>query len=621
MGLAQGAILTTRHTKSTATGLAVIALGAGLSAPAPAQPVLERNVAPAQRAPETPPLAPPPAAEPQDDTPLGADLTAVVLLGPEDAPGAAAGSQGVQVARIADLPRRKSLERALSEYLGRPLSRKLIGEIQTTVVKHYRAAGLPFVSVTPPPQDVTDGVLRLRVIEFRLGRKTVSGAKLSTPAHVAAQVRAEPGDRLRGPQLEQDLTWLNHSPFRQATTIFSPGSSVGFTDMRLDVADTKRWQVFGGYSNSGSRATGLDRYFLGAQVGDLLLRDSLLSYELTASDDYLAGRNGRYAEAGAPHYASHSLVFGAPLAPRQDVTIVANYVQTYSPVQAFDSRVRTEEISATYRTALSNFLRPLPGDLSLGVEARGQQKDTFFGAVQVVHSVIDVGQVAVGWSNSWTGLVSHQSFSATVHVSPGNLGARNRDLDFSNFTGGAPAPNYVAGRVSKAGYAYGDVDYALDLRLGGGMRYVTAIHAQIASEALLDTEQIALGGEGGVRAFNLDDGAFDEGVIWRNELRLRSRNLFGRLNQRLADTVSSYVFADAALARDLNYLCTQGYCRPRQGYAGAGAGLDYQVGRHFSLGATGAWAFNRVEPVSAPFAPPTTRAGHLRLLARATLRF
>jgi hemolysin activation/secretion protein len=593
--------------------------------PPPTDQAFERHDAQGLREPNSKITPPPPVPEAEDSTPLGADLAAVVLIGADDPATTGAGYKGLYLDRIPGLPRPKALDRTLARFLHRPISRKLISEIQAAVVKHYRAAGLPFLSVTPPPQDITDGVLRLRVVEFHLGKKTAKGAKLSGDAYVVAQVRTEPGDRLHAERIEEDLNWLNHSPFRNVTTVFSPGDTVGATNMRIDVQDSKRWQVYGGYADTGSPASGKDRWLLGGEVGDLLIHDSLLSYAFTGSSDVFTGHNGRYGEAADPRYLSHSLIFSAPLAPRQDFTLLANYVESASTNVPFSFKTRTEELDATYRTALSNFT-PLIGDLSLGVESKGQQRTTYFGPLiggqLAFKSRVDIGQFLVGWSDVWNGQIARQTFSTTLRYSPGNLGGANQSLDFANFTNN---------RALHAPYVYDDADYSADVRLPHGLRYLTTVHVQVSTRALLSTEQIALGGDGGVRAFTLDDGAFDTGVVWRNELRARSHTLFGGVNSAITDQVTPYAFLDGAQGHQLGQQVCGGIvinstpyvtvCRPHERLVGAGLGLDYRLGAHFTASLTGAWALEGVGQPTQNGYDESTRAGHFKLFAHTTLRF
>jgi hemolysin activation/secretion protein len=300
-----------------------------------------------------------------------------------------------------------------------------------------------------------------------------------------------------------------------------------------------------------------------------------------------------------------------PVGPRQDLTLSADYVESNSSVAYGLLYVisRTEEVSLTYRTAVSNFLPVVAGDLSLGVEASGQQRYTFLtpelGGFPYGHNTIDVGKVSIGWSETWSGMYGRQSLALTAHISPGDLGDRNRDIDYQTIS---------YGRIPNAGYAYATLDYAGDFRLPQNWRYVTSVHAQVTDSPVLDIEQMAVGGPGAARAYSMDDGAFDEGVTWRNELRARARSLFGTFSRKLPDVVSPYAFVD------LGYLVDRGvavFPGPRRQWANdAGLGLDYSLG-HFTGGLTGAWAFNDVKLAI----PDATRSGGFRLYARAQVRF
>jgi hemolysin activation/secretion protein len=149
------------------------------------------------------------------------------------------------------------------------------------IVAQYRRAGRPFVAVKLPPQDITAGVLQLRVVEFRLGRKSASGASAAVDKSVVDGVRLAPGEAIDAPTLQQDLDWLNHSPFRSVAAVFAPGDATGVTDLDLQVKSEKPWQVYAGYANSGTPSDGLDRWMLGGDVGDLLKPGSLLSFQMT----------------------------------------------------------------------------------------------------------------------------------------------------------------------------------------------------------------------------------------------------------------------------------------------------------------------------------------------------
>ena len=203
----------------------------------------------------------------------------------------------------------------------------------------------------------------------------------------------------------------------------------------------------------------------------------------------------------------------------------------------------------------------------------------------------DPTQVTAGWSDSWAGDGYHESLSLTVHISPGGLSAHNRDADFAASS---------TGRVNSAFYSYYDIAYAGDFVLKGPWRYVTTLNLQLADRPLIDTEQFALGGEGGARTYVYDDGSFDTGGVWRNELRGPALPL-----PRSAIATSPYLYLDGAYGQDLRG-------GARQFAGSAGLGLDWALGGHLSGGLAGGWSL-----ADAPY----TRAGRFKFMARVTTSF
>ena len=62
------------------------------------------------------------------------------------------------------------LSRVLARHVGQPLSPSRIAAIQSDIAALYQDKGYPFIAVSTPPQNVTEGILHLRVLEFRVGR-------------------------------------------------------------------------------------------------------------------------------------------------------------------------------------------------------------------------------------------------------------------------------------------------------------------------------------------------------------------------------------------------------------------------------------------------------------------
>ena len=539
--------------------------------------VVERNLPPAPKA-DVLQLAPNAVASNQDDTPIGPALSGVVLLGPST-PVAATPTAGVDASAVARL-NTPAGQAVLKPFLGRTISKRLIAEVEAAVANYYRREGYPFVALQTPPQEITSGVVQFRVIEFSLGKVSVAGAVRTDAGYVATHVRAVPGQPINGDHLAEDLDWLNRNPFRRIDAVFTPGANLGDSDLRLQVSESRPWRVYGGYANSGTPSTGRDRFFVGASA--LLGQDAVLSYQFTG---------GNKAFNSDPNYASHAATLFAPFAPRQAVQLTVSTVESNAAVQAFDVKSTTTEVTLGYVGALSNFTG-LVGDISAGIEAKRQKREIFFGGASVLNQPIDVYQLYAGWIHEATDRFGRYDADVSLHVSPGGVNDNNSDAAFKA---------YSSGRVTNAEYAYLRGSYDRVTRFGGGdVSLVTQVIGQYADVALPESERIGLGGASLVRGYSLDDGAFDRGLVVRNELRSAVFN-----KAVGAVSVAPYVFLDAGWGKDK---ATSKESNPLS----TGLGLDVRIANRFSVAATAGYAWNDA---------PATRDGDWRVDLRLTAAF
>jgi hemolysin activation/secretion protein len=575
---------------SSAAGAAVFLLLAPTLAHATP---IERNLPPAPAAPQTQ-IAPPVAPLASDDaTPLGPSLHAIVLLGAKDDLKAneAGGVDTSSVARAND----DELRDTLAPYIGQPISKKLVGEIAADIVKFYRAKGFPFVSVTTPPQEITQGVVQFRVVEFVLGSVKVKGNASTPSAYIVDGLRVKSGQPIDADSLEQDLDWLNRYPFRELDASFSPGETLGETDLTLAATEVDPWRVYAGWSNSGTRATSEDRINLGATIGSLLFQDSLLSYQFTTSPDFWYGRDV-FGDAGHPRYLTHAVSYATPVAPRQSLELDFDMVQSFTPATTaspFDVGQRTYEVTLSYRSALSNFV-DLPGDVRAGLEAKREERSTFFGGAKAADAGIEVYQLFTGWNDDFTSILGHSSIDLAAHYSPGGLDTANDATAFSNFTSGS---------VKGARYVYGSLNFSNAAELPFDLAASTQVLAQFASSALPDTEQLGLGGMSLVRGYTLDDGAFDNTIIARNELHIAPFSPLGDLGID-SDRLSPFAFVD--------YGYGDNHGTHKSARAGSiGLGTDYAV-EMINASVTGAYDFEKA---------PVTKSGTFRIDARVSVAF
>lgn len=536
-----------------------------------------------------------------DDAPLGVALSGIALIGPKDGLSAKP-ARGIRIGAVGDIDR-AALQSALAPFLGQPLSRKRMSDIQAAIATVYRAQGYPFVSVTLPPQEVTGGVLTLRVVEFRTGAVKVSGAAPGTEADLAARVRAQPGQRISADALEEDLAWLNRNPYHTVNGVFAPGDALGLSTLTLEVTPQKPWQMFGGWSNTGTRATGLDRYFTGFAAALPGLPESYASYQVTGSPDFWTdpAKVGRGADQ--PNYYSQAARIVVSTGARQSLEIVPSYVATrqndLTGSFAFDSK--TLEVPLYYRTAISNLAPGLhAGDLIIGVTGKTVSRTSYFTGVDIGGARADLVELIAGWSLARSDAYGSTGLDLRLIGNPGGVIGGNNVARWSGYSGG---------RVTDVSYVYGTGELGRVTRLPAGFAWVSNLSGTLAGQPLPDTEQMGLGGLSATRGYLLDDAKVDTGAVWRNELRAPSVPLLAASGVAgILDQVSPYAFVDMSWGRVLGYQGVLGAV-PRRDYslAGIGLGLDYTLNRNLTASLVGGFALTDAN---------TTRTGAFNVQAR-----
>ncbi len=537
--------------------LALIFLTGGLGA-SQAQ-LVERNLPPRPPQQTTPLRVNPDLLRSDDTTPLGADLRAIVLIGTKDKASGRA-KPGVELRTPLINP--EAIRARLAEFLGQPVSRKLITDIQTAISAVYRDANRPFVSVTVPPQEITGGVLRIRVVEARLDSVTVRGARAGTDNYILERVHVVRGEPIDARLLDTDLDWLNRNPFRRVEAVFGPGKELGQTELVLQTTETKPWQVFAGYANTGTRLTGRDRYFVGGAAA--VYGDVYTSFQMTGSRDFWVNNGHAFQDVSRSGYYSPSARVVIPLWLRSSLEIVGNYVQTNErPIDPFRIRTATSEVSASYRSALANLFPAAVGDALVGIEFKRQDRRTFFAEVQATVGRADVGQWFVGWNGHWNDAYGVNSLDVRLKTNSGGLLPGNTNDDWNAFTNG---------RVSNIHTSFAILQYGRRTPLIFGTYLLTEVTGLWSDKALPDTERLGLGGAQAVRGYVTEDSVVDKAIIVRDSLYAPSfdtGNAFG-----LNSSIAPFVFADFGAGRDI-------FLAQNATIWSAGAGFDQQIGDYF----------------------------------------
>ena len=159
-----------------------------------------------------------------------------------------------------------TLQARLANFTGQKLSLLGIYDAADALTDYYRAQGYAVASVTVPAQKVSDGLVKLVVLEGRIGKVDVQGNDGYSFEFVRERVAdIKPGSYLRGDTLERDMLMLNDLPGMSARAVVQPGAAFGDTDVVVQVEEDPYDLIFR-VDNHGRNTIGRERV-----QGDLFL--------------------------------------------------------------------------------------------------------------------------------------------------------------------------------------------------------------------------------------------------------------------------------------------------------------------------------------------------------------
>jgi hemolysin activation/secretion protein len=368
--------------------------------------------------------------------------------------------------------------------------------IALSVTEYYRERGLILATAFIPEQEVTDGVIRLNVLEGRLGSVTVSNNAIFDDSVISAAFNGELGEAVTEEKIESALRRINDLPGVRVRGSFSPGQNVGETSLNLGVLDEKAWSSNVLMDNHGADATGEIRLFATTewlnirQKGHRLLIGALRSegpdsslyglaeYELPVTKD---GRGKVRATI-----STNTFSVGETAALPEIVGETDNYgaLGTYQFI-----RSRTQNLSAqvgyTYKDVLFRV-----GDLaSLSTD---QQIETL--------------SVAAEYTQLWDD--QQLLFSARLGLDEGHVAKGGVQDQSTNFTKTILNLN-VLKRFSVYNWLTKNDTF---------FNFVVKVNSQYSPKFLSSVEQFSMGGPSAVRAFSVSDVSVDSGAYLGAEI-------------------------------------------------------------------------------------------------------
>lgn len=168
------------------------------------------------------------------------------------------------------------IARVLNRYRNRQVTLADLQRAVAGINQLYQKRGILTARAVLPRQQVANGVVRIQLVEARLDRIAIVGARQTSPAFFLSRLHARPGQLLRLDALRHDLILLNNGNDLQARALLRPGPAFGTTDLVVEVQEPESLSLAPSFDNVGRASVGLRRLGLNASDASLFgYRDAL----------------------------------------------------------------------------------------------------------------------------------------------------------------------------------------------------------------------------------------------------------------------------------------------------------------------------------------------------------
>ena len=340
--------------------------------------------------------------------------------------------------------------------------------------------GYNFHRVIVPPQRATGGVFKLQIITFEIDRVTVEGNKYYSSDNILSSLpMLRAGWTPNSREIARSLMVANEHPSKYLSVFLKEGKTPGRIDARVEARDSRPYQFFHAFSNTGNRETGHYRWSLGYQQSNLFDLDHTMTLSYTTSpgnwDD--VGQYGGYYRiplyeqgAGLTMFYTHSRVDQGTIADFFEVSgkgtfYGASFDYALYPLQDYNHKLHFGLQDKLFDNNIS-----VIGGAPFGVDVRSRPL-----------------------SLRYTGRLQKPRLNGELYIEylrNVSWGSNNNLISYSANRAGADS-HWDAIRYG------GNLDYSLPQNYLLRFRF----DVQLATEPLISGEQFGLGGINSIRGF------------------------------------------------------------------------------------------------------------------------
>ena len=383
-------------------------------------------------------------------------------------------------------------------FMGEALSRELLEQIKKQIVTYYQAHNHPVVYVYTPEQEIAHGVVQIVVLEGCVGQVAVSGNCWFPSSLYENFIHLGPGDAITADTLLTDVSWLNRNPFRNVDVVFTPGCEPGMTNIELVVCERCPLQAYVGVDNTGTSASGTDRYYAGATWGNAFWLDHILTYQYTTSHDF-------------QEFQSHTGHYTIPLNWEHLFIAFGGYSTVKPELRDFSSEGTSWQVSGRYVIPFGCNYNGYVQEWSIGFDFKRYNNNLIFTsdeALALITKSVDLSQFMTGYAFAFENCCQRFSFNLDLYWSPGKLFPDQTNARYDELSPHA-----------KVKYIYGKLTVGDTLFFPYNWSFAALGRLQLSSQNLLPSERFGLGGYDTVRGYRERELLVDNALVLNAELR------------------------------------------------------------------------------------------------------
>lgn len=394
----------------------------------------------------------------------------------------------------------EELENYVKKYVGAELTFNEINQAIVSISILYEQKGY-LAQATLPEQDITDGIIRVNILEAHFGGATYLPMKNGEKPYVKESRVMDivyPSSKVNGPldlkRLERGILLANDLPGIGVGANLKPGEEVGHTDVEVQIENRARFNTSVLLDNYGTRATGYER----ALVSVNLLNPLRLGDDLNATLLKTAGTEYMRFDYSMP-FGNDGLRVGANATYLEYKVITIEY-KSLEPV-GHSAGFGLEASYPIYRARDKNI------NLNVGYDTKTFQNNTNTEVTSDYYTRIFSTSLSGDFVDQW--LLDGATNNAKLIFDHGKNDLKtseNFSTDLSN--------SHTHGIFNRA-----QLSFRRDQFLKNDYTLVIKGSGQWADHNLDSSQKFYLGGPSGVRAYPASEGSGSEGYLLNLELK------------------------------------------------------------------------------------------------------